>query len=159
MEMGPSWETALPSLIQKFPNIWWNPNVHHHVYKSPPLVPVLSQINSGHKTPSHCNGFDQRVAGQQLCKHGPTWNNRGSCVFCRSTDAPIDRLDSDHVIYVYCRFVSVPRLYKWAEFLSWSSSGRSTRTRKQVGSSRSIEEYKKSAPEDLPYNLMTLCVL
>jgi hypothetical protein len=27
------------------------------------------------------------------------------------TDAPIDWLDSDHVIYVYCRSTSVPRLY------------------------------------------------
>jgi hypothetical protein len=24
--------------------------------------------------------FDQRVASQQLCKHGPTRNNRGGCV-------------------------------------------------------------------------------
>jgi hypothetical protein len=30
------------------------------------------------------NGFDQRLARQQLCKHSPTRNNRGSCVFCRS---------------------------------------------------------------------------
>jgi hypothetical protein len=28
------------------------------------------------------------------------------------TDAPIDWLDSDHVMCVYFRFVSVPRLYK-----------------------------------------------
>jgi hypothetical protein len=28
------------------------------------------------------------------------------------TDAPIDWLDSDHVIYVYCRSMSLPRLYK-----------------------------------------------
>jgi hypothetical protein len=28
------------------------------------------------------------------------------------TDAPIDWLDSDHVICVYCRFMSVPRPYK-----------------------------------------------
>jgi hypothetical protein len=28
------------------------------------------------------------------------------------TDAPIYWLDSDHVIYVYCRSMSVPRLYK-----------------------------------------------
>jgi hypothetical protein len=28
------------------------------------------------------------------------------------TDAPIDWLDSDHVIYVYCRSMSVLRLYK-----------------------------------------------
>jgi rhodanese-related sulfurtransferase len=28
------------------------------------------------------------------------------------TDAPVDWLDSDRVIYVYCRTMSVPRLYK-----------------------------------------------
>jgi hypothetical protein len=27
------------------------------------------------------NGFDQRVARQQLCKHGPARNNRWGCVF------------------------------------------------------------------------------
>jgi hypothetical protein len=30
------------------------------------------------------NGFDQRFARQQLCKHGPTRNSNGSCIFCRS---------------------------------------------------------------------------
>jgi hypothetical protein len=30
----------------------------------------------------YCNGFDQRVVTQQLCKHGPTRNNRWGCVFC-----------------------------------------------------------------------------
>jgi hypothetical protein len=29
---------------------------------------------------NYCNGFDRRIARQQLCKHGPTRNNRGSCV-------------------------------------------------------------------------------
>jgi hypothetical protein len=29
----------------------------------------------------YCNGVDQSVARQQLCKHGTTNNNRGSCVF------------------------------------------------------------------------------
>jgi hypothetical protein len=28
------------------------------------------------------------------------------------TDAPVDWLDNDHVICVYCRSMSVPRLYK-----------------------------------------------
>jgi hypothetical protein len=32
----------------------------------------------------YCNGFDQRVARQQLCKHAPTRNNRGSCISHRS---------------------------------------------------------------------------
>jgi hypothetical protein len=29
----------------------------------------------------YCNGFDQRFARQQLCKHGPKYNNRWGCVF------------------------------------------------------------------------------
>jgi hypothetical protein len=35
---------------------------------------------------SYFKGFDQHVARQQLCKHGPTCNNKGSCVFCRSDE-------------------------------------------------------------------------
>jgi hypothetical protein len=34
------------------------------------------------------NGFDQRVAMQQLSEHSPTRNNRESCVFCRSDRRP-----------------------------------------------------------------------
>jgi hypothetical protein len=46
---------------------------------------------------SYCKGFDQHVARQQLCKHGSTRNNRGSCVFCRS-DRHASRLaDIGHV--------------------------------------------------------------
>jgi hypothetical protein len=40
-----------------------------------------------------------------------------------------------------------------------SSSGRSTSTGKQAVSLRSTEEYKKSACEDLTYDLKTLFVL
>jgi hypothetical protein len=29
----------------------------------------------------YCNGFDQRVVRQELCKHGPTRNNTGGCLF------------------------------------------------------------------------------
>jgi hypothetical protein len=29
----------------------------------------------------YCNGFHERVARLQLCKHGPTRNDRGNCVF------------------------------------------------------------------------------
>jgi hypothetical protein len=47
------------------------------------------------------------------------------------TDVPIDWLDSDHVICVYCRTVSVPRDRIRSGQLRVSSSGRSMRTSKQ----------------------------
>jgi hypothetical protein len=60
------------------------------------------------------------------------------------TDAPVYWLDSDQVICVYCRSMSVPRLYN--------------ESRERIGT-RSTEEFKRSACEDLTCNLKTVCVL
>jgi hypothetical protein len=37
--------------------------------------------SKGRMTDKYYNRFDQCVAGQQFCKHGPTRNNKGGCVF------------------------------------------------------------------------------
>ena len=48
MEQSASWEANRFSASQKIPPILWDWKVHYHIYKGPPPVPILNQINPVH---------------------------------------------------------------------------------------------------------------
>jgi len=48
MYQKPSWEANSLLASEETPRLLWNPKVHCLIHKSPPLIPVLSQIDPAH---------------------------------------------------------------------------------------------------------------
>jgi hypothetical protein len=63
-----SWSWALLEklpIVQLLPSIVWNLRVHHCVHKCPPLVPILSQTDPVHTTPSYIRSI--LILSTHLC--------------------------------------------------------------------------------------------
>ena len=51
MEQSPFSEASRSSATQEIPHILWNPKFYYRIYKRPPSVPILSQIDPAHAPP------------------------------------------------------------------------------------------------------------
>jgi hypothetical protein len=84
VEVSSSWEAANCAAAQELPSILWNPNVHFRVHKSPPLIPILSQINPTHTVSSYLYKIHFNIV------HPPTpWSSQWSLTFWFSHQYPI----------------------------------------------------------------------
>jgi len=53
IEKSPSWDDRISPASQEIPCILWNQKIQHCVHKSPPIGPVLIQMNLVHAIQSY----------------------------------------------------------------------------------------------------------
>jgi hypothetical protein len=85
MGLSRSWKAASCTAIQELSSFLWNPKVHYHVHKSPPLVPILSQISQVHSTPSCLSKIHFNIVNlcYMPCQSHTPWLDHSNCTWRR----------------------------------------------------------------------------
>jgi hypothetical protein len=129
MQQSPSWEANRFLASQEITRFSWNPQVHYRVYKIPPPVPVLSQVNPVHvpyyflkfhfninlQSRGSCNRLVLRpVFTVRTCKHiaqPPSW---------RTTPSRLSA--TAYSVYSRLLFIleAVPSSATWGSAMPWS---------------------------------------
>jgi hypothetical protein len=98
MELSPSCEAASRSATQEFPKNLWNPKFHYRVHNSPPLVPILDQINPVHSTSSYLSKI-HLILSSHLCLGLPS-----SSFLLAFSLKPYTHSSSPHACYIFFPF-------------------------------------------------------
>jgi hypothetical protein len=108
--MTPSWEAVNCAATQEFPSILRNPAVHYCVHKSPPLIPILSQIDPVNNIPSYLSKIHLNTVHPLT-----SWSSSWSLSFWLSHEYPKCIL-----LLLYSYYIPCPSYHPWLDHSNYT---------------------------------------